>query len=297
MKKTIQFLFLIIIVCLLSCKADEDFTSGLKESNLNALVQKYSVDLDAVGNNVIIETDAGCTLRFSSTRFTHEGNPVTGNVDIEVIEIFDKGTMAITGKHTMTDESILISGGEFFVKAYQGDNNLEYDFIYRIVVPTELTGGFTNGMDLFTGGDEQNSSQNWVALPDSTGELGVFSQDGSSETYLLFVTEFQWFNCDKFLDDPRPLIDLDVKVPSPFNQDNSIVYLAIKGEPSSLGIATQGKYPLGMEAHLIFASEVDDALLYQIISGALSEDEYKFERDKMQSATPAELKEVINNLE
>lgn len=294
-----QFFLLVITIGMFSCQSDEGFTSGLMEDNLESLVQTFTLDLESTSNKLTFETDAGCTFIFSPQRFTFNGSEVSGEISIDVIEIFDKGTMAITGKHTMTDnDSILISGGEFFIKAYQGEDILDYPSTYKVDVPIELSGTYSNKMQLFTGGENFNSSQSWVSAPNISDTWGVFNQsDVQLPFYQLHLTGFQWFNCDRFVDDPRPSIDLDIKIPSEFDNQNSIVYLALKGEKSSLGIATKGKYPEGMDIHLIFVSEVDGQFIYQVISDTISDKEYKFDRDLMQSVTPDALKKVINELE
>ena len=287
---------MIITICIVSCKADEEITSGLLEKNINSLVQTFTLDLDATGNQVTFETDAGSEFRFSKTGFTENGAAVSGIIEIDIIEIFDKGSMAITGKHTMTDDSILISGGELFIRAYKSDNELDYDFTYRVEVPSNQSGNYSIKMQLFTGGENLNSSQDWVSAPNISDTWGVFGQTDSS-SYSLNLTGFGWFNCDRFYNDTRPLTELDILIPNQFDNDNSIVYLAIKGEQSSLGIATKGKYPIGLDVHLIFSAESEDQFLYQIISGQVSEDEYKFDRDKMQLVNSDELKGIINGLE
>lgn len=295
--KTINQIYLFAIaICLFSCQTDEEITSGLMEDNLQSMTQTFTLDLNTTSNSVTFFTDAGCEFRFSKNGFTKNGEPVSGEINVEVIEIFDKGTMAITGAHTMTDDSILISGGEFRVEAYQDGDDLDYDFTYRVEVPSSLSGDYSEDMQLFVMQESMNISPNWISAPNISDIWGVFGQSDTS-SYSLNLSGFGWFNCDKFLDDPRPRTKLDIKLPSQFDDDNSRVFLAIKGETSSLGVATLGKYPIGLDVHLIFIAEVENQFLYQIISGPVSEDEYKFDRDKMQSVNPDELKDIINGLE
>jgi len=300
MKRSIHVCLLLISICILSCKSEEEFSSGLKLENINSLVQTYKFDLDQPPCSLTFETEAGCEFIISKNGFLLEGRRVFGEIEIDIIEIFDKGTMAITGKHTMADESLLISGGEFFINARQGNRNLDFKYSYKVNIPVDLTGGFSNNMQLFTGGENLNSAQDWLSVPNVSDTWGVFNsreQGGFPDEYSIVLQDFQWFNCDKFFEDPRPTTELDLSLPSQFDNNNSIIYLAIKGEPSSLGNARRGKYPIGLDVHLIFMAEMNDEFLYQIISEQVSENEYKFDRDKMQTVSPEVMKDIINALE
>ena len=284
--------------CVLSCSKTEkiEFTLGLQSESLTNLTQSFDINLDNQDNKFTIITEAGCTFQFRKNRFLLDGNQVSGDIQINIVEIFDKGTMCITGKHTMAEESILISGGEFYVNATQDDNDLEYSFIYDVNIPSSLSGPYSTDMELFSGGGDFITSQDWVPLGQVSDERGIFFWD--STNYSVLYNELEWFNCDRYFNDPRPKTALNILVPPQFDATNSTVYLAIKGEPNSLGIANQGEYPIGLEVQLILLSEVDNKYFYQILSTTVAEDEeYKFELDLMKSATPDELKQIINDLD
>jgi len=296
MKNFIPALCMLMAIGLFSCSEDEKLTEGLKKQNLESLIQTFTFDLNSSNNDLSVETDAGCRFTFYPSGFECDGMPVTGSVNIDIIEIFDKGTMAITGKHTMTEDAILISGGEFHIRAYQDNKNIDYNRSYIATIPSNLASPFSNEMQLFKGGGDIDTAQDWVLAPNATEQLGLFPQDDS--TYFLILDGFEWFNCDRFMNDPRPTTELTIRVPTEFNSQNLTVYLAIQNEESSLGIANQGVFPIGLDVHLIFIAEQDDQFLYQIISTTVSDvDEYTFERKKMQTATPEELKKIVNGLQ
>lgn len=295
MKNFMPILTLTLIAFFTSCQDEEPSSTNLFSKNLQDITQTFTIDLDDQENSFKFYSDAGCEFRFSKKGFTKNGEVVDGTIKIEIIEIFDKGTMAITGKHTMSGNQILISGGEFLIEATQEEEDLDYQYSYNIRVPTELTGSFNPDMQLFRGVGGQNSQPGWELAPNMSDTFGVFNIDSSA--YLLALDDFMWFNCDRFLNDPRELIDLNTTVPGEYEKSNHTVYLSIKNEPSSLGVATYGTFPLGLDAHLIFIAQEEDKFVYQILSDKLSEKEYKFESDKLQTASPKELKDIINNLD
>lgn len=299
MKKLIAIYFVLSALCLLSCMG-EDLTiiHQLKEKNLTSITKTFEVDLDLqTDGGININTDSGCQLNIDPKGFYAVGPELTGKINIEIIEIFDKGTMAITGKHTMSYDSILISGGEFFIRAYQGDKEIRTRVIFTVKIPVELTGDFSEDMQLFGAFSEKsNTLLDWRLLLGPTENIGVFGQNDTT-TYAIGFSEFGWFNCDRFFDDPRERIELNISYPSKFKDKSVAVYLAIKNENNSLGIANQGMYPIGLDVHLIFTVEDDDQFLYQILSTKVSDEAYRFESNKMQLANSEELKNIINALE
>src|SRR4051812_5459606 len=96
---------------------------GIQESGIKKNTQNFTA---TAGAGVITVTSAkGVVLNINGNTLTKNGNPVTGAIDIEYIELFDKGTMLITNKPTMGimpdgKRGLLKSGGEFFIKASQG---------------------------------------------------------------------------------------------------------------------------------------------------------------------------------
>ncbi|MFT3826930.1 MAG: hypothetical protein QM731_23605 [Chitinophagaceae bacterium] len=86
--------------------------------------QKFTVDATAGGT---IVTTKGTKFIIAANAFvTASGAPVTGAVTVSVKEIKDASDMILGDKPTTTsDGKILISYGEFFVKAEQNNQNLQ----------------------------------------------------------------------------------------------------------------------------------------------------------------------------
>ena len=141
--KQILGLFLMTAALMTSCQKDEngdsdisdiiieratpqDFTD-LKASALENLKQNFQVDVDGSGT---FTTQKGVEITINGSCLANNGNAVTGMVDVEVIELFDRGTMLVTNKTTMGlsptgGKELLVTGGEFFIEATQNGQVLQ----------------------------------------------------------------------------------------------------------------------------------------------------------------------------
>lgn len=79
---------------------------------------------------------------------------VSGPVEIELIEAFDRGTMLVVdmpsqGRNADGQVAQLISGGEHYVNATQNGEDLELGGTFLLQVIAETTGGPDGDMTLF----------------------------------------------------------------------------------------------------------------------------------------------------
>lgn len=286
-----------ILFCSCSDSEDRRAMSDLQGDYLQSLVQTFEVQ---TGNgSVELETRAGCTLKINTDQFILNDAEVEGVVAIDLIEIFDRGTMAISGKHTESDSGLLVSGGQFYVSATSKGENLEMRYGYRMTVPVGLAGVDPTGMELFYGERVQNSDQNWSLANGTSDWEGLWLLD--DENYGIGVRPFGWFNCDRFANFPGPQKPMEVQVPTGLQASEYNVYLAIKGEPSALGtIRENSTYPLGLDVHLIFLTpdySTETGLLYATRSIQLADDTIvTFDKEELKSATVDELAIIINAL-
>lgn len=272
----------------------EDFRN-IQDNAFNNLKQNASFNAE---DGINFQSDAGVSLSISSNCLTLNGNAVTGEVDIEFVEVFDRGNMLTTnattvGEDANGDKGQLISGGEFHIKAYQNGEELDFDEFCGMMleVPASITGGEVNGMGPFVGEIDENDNLVW--LPQNT-EFWVNPHNGT--TYNAFVQNFGWFNCDVFISDPDPKTEIQIAVPQGFDGNNSSVYLARVGETSSLAFI-YGEFPIGLEAHIIFLSEQDGEFLYGIQTIIVEDgQQVLFTQEELSIASTEDLTQTINNL-
>lgn len=221
-------------------------------------------------------SEQGVQLKISANCLTMNGDIVTGDVELEYIEIFRSGKMATANKPVMGlkpngDKALLISGGEFYINATQNGNDLVLTCPMQLIVPTELTGGSDPEMSLWKGIIDQDGEIVWEERKRGNGDLVINEQN-----YFAYFNEFGWTNVDRFYSDPRPKTTLKVKVPDGFDDQNANVYLYYDGEENALarldtynsgtGVFSEhyGQIPIGLEMHVIFVTEENGQFRYAI---------------------------------
>ena len=157
-------LFVLAIIGIYGCSEDDEKVEtmgkkptatefkALETAALENLTQHFIINVS--NGTTTINTEQGVSITIDPTCLTKNGNPVSGIVDITVIEIFNRGNMLVTNKPpTATtgtgEKKLLISGGEFYVNASQNDAMLETTCGYQIKVPAALSGGVDYDMRVF----------------------------------------------------------------------------------------------------------------------------------------------------
>jgi hypothetical protein len=325
--KKIGLLFLLVIT-LISCdNGDDNNTDNLilpptaaafksiREKGVSANKQKFTI---TAGTGVVTITSAkGVKLNINGDCLTKNGVAVTGAVEIEYIELFDKGTMLITNKPTMGvmpdgKKNLLISGGEFFIKATQGGVELKTSCSMNLIVPTALTDGLDNAMTLWNGTIDDNGELAWrenKPNADGTGG-GKGGVQGEGANYYVTFGNFGWTNVDRFYSDPRPKTTLLVAAPTGYDNNNSAVYLSYDGEgtnalakldtytPAGLFSEHYGQIPIGLKCHVIFVTEDNGQWRYAIKAVTVAaNDVYTFTLAETTVGTEAQLVAAINAIQ
>jgi hypothetical protein len=294
-------------------------TSGafksISEKGVSSTKQRFTI---AAGNGPVTVTSAkGVKLTINGDCLTKNGVAVTGTVDIEYIELFDKGTMLVTNKPTMGitadgKKNLLISGGEFFIKATQGGVELQTSCTMNLIVPTALTDGLDNTMTLWTGVIDDKGELAWKdARPNADGNGGgKGGVQGEGANYYVTFGNFGWTNVDRFYSDPRPKTTLLVDAPEGYDNENSAVYLSYDGEGTNAlakldtytaqGLFSEhyGQIPIGLACHVIFVTEDNGQWRYAIKAVTVAaNDVYIFTIAETTVGTEAQLVAAINAIQ
>ena len=291
--------------CIAPATAEE--FSNLKTEALEALTQNFKFNVE--DGSTTFTSLAGVDITINGNCLKLNDEAVTGEVDIEYIELFDKGNMLITNKPTMGvndagDKALLISGGEFLINATQNGEVLKTTCSIRILVPSNLTGDVDSDMLLWEGNIDADDNLAWEVAEGRGDQGGVFTE---GEQYFAFLQQFGWSNIDRFYSDPRDKTTILVEAPFGYDYTNSAIYLSYDGEDTGLaaldtfedGLFSEhyGQIPIGLECHIIFVTEDDDNWKYAIKEVTIVEDEtIIFTEDETTTATEAELITVINGL-
>lgn len=295
----------------------------LKSASLEGKVQNFQLD---ASQNSFFTTENGVFFTINGNCLSKNGNPVTGMVDVQVVELFEKGTMLTTDKPTMGtlangDKALMVSGGEFYLNITQDGESVDEDCDIVATIPISLTGQADSGMTLWkgNGGDQDCDGIDddcdgfvWNENVDANGdpiEAEVQNGDGGERFYVAPFGDIGWTNVDRFFSDPRPKTTILVEVPEGFNNENSRVYLSYVGESNALahldtydatsGIFSEhyGQIPIGLKCHVIFTSEEVGSWLYGIKSVTIADGQTVEITDAdLNTATESELEALINGL-
>ncbi|MGY0393571.1 hypothetical protein ACW5R3_13575 [Bizionia sp. KMM 8389] len=320
------FGILLALTVLISCDVNDDGSiihasnntptsdefSDIRKQALENITQHFQFNAD--DGYITLTSANGVTISLNGNCLTKSGNPVTGFVDLEYVEIFERGNMLTTNKPTMgilpnNDQALLVSGGEFFLEATQNGIALETNCSLNLTVPASLTGAPDEDMILWTGVIDENGDLVWEEAENDGAnqvENNVFVEGAS---YYALFGEFGWTNIDRFYNDPRPKTTIQAQVPVGYNADNSAVYLSYDGEDSGLarldtydettGLFSEhyGQIPIGLECHVIFATEDNGNWRYATKAVTIAaNDIITFTLAETAIATETELISIINNL-
>lgn len=310
MKKTFNT-FAITTVLLLSigCKNYESIES-LYQPNGTALKTLYTSNLESikqtatfnVANGIHFTSSKGSHLRIMSNCITTQNDqPVTGNVDLTFIEIFDRGTMLVTNKPTVGidagERKLLTTGGEFFINVSQNGQALKAGCDFYLHAPTSLTGGTDPDMAQFEGNIDSNGDLTWEEFSQG-GEFWIgFNNEVNADAYNTFMSAFGWYNYDKFVDLGNGFTNVTFTTPTGFNNTNSAIFIASKTFPNSLSYAN-ARIPIGAEVYYILISEHNGGFKYIVkpLQTISANQNITFNLSEMQDATTIQMINIINNL-
>jgi hypothetical protein len=285
-----------------------------KTTIMNGLTQNFTM---TAGNGLVTLTSAkGVQVKINGDCLTKNGNPVTGAVAVEFIEVFDGGTMLLSDKTTMGqlpdgNMGLIISGGEFFIKATQSGVALATTCNINLVIPANLTGGLETGMLLWNGAIDADGNLDWKRQADAAGQGGVFGEgQGVNGAYYAALSDFGWTNVDKFYSDPRPKTTILASAPTGYNYQNCAIYLHYDGEGNALAKLDTfnsttnqfsehyGQIPVGLACHIIFVTlDANDNYVYAIKSATTTANAlYTFTNAETTTGTAVQLKAAINAL-
>lgn len=322
--KHILGLLLVTTLTFSSCsKSDDDNNTPLNEAPtpeaVNALYESaienitQTFQFQAEDSYVSLTSENGVGIYINPSCLSLNGEPVSGTIDLEYIEIFNKGNMLTTNKPTMGvmpngDKALLISGGEFFIEATQNGTPLDISCSIQLGIPSELTGGIDNDMILWTGTIDEDGDLTWEEdeRDDTNGEKGIFFE---GNIYYAFVGSFGWTNVDRFYNDPREKTTILVAAPEGYDNTNCNIYLSYDGEDNALanldtynpntGLFSEhyGQIPIGLECHVIFATEENGNWKYAIKAVTIAENDIiTFTEEETDVVTEAQLIAIINDL-
>lgn len=265
--KNLSYLLVGSLIVLSSCKKDDPIpdpdvpapsaaalTSFIASNNSNA-VQSFTIDAAAPA---LITGAQGTTVHFFANSFEFPGGAaVTGNVNIQLTEIYSLSDIVFLNKQTLgtngTTLAPLTTGGEFKITAWQNGTQLDLKPGYSYNVTVQAPNGVDPNMDVFY----SSSSEDTLVWTQSDSSLII----AGNNLYDVYFDSLGWINCDYFSNMSGPQTNVTVDVPEGFNNTNCLVMISFDGLNSitsvygyQSGNFTTGPYytlPEGMAIHII----------------------------------------------
>lgn len=254
MKTTIKTVLLaasVATMTIVSCKKESQIAPNPTNNNSSVTTlsglfsQKEAAKQTFTFNASLYNTIKGAKgtkLEFQPGCFkTMSGQPVSGNVTVEMREMFNKSDMIFSKAPTMSNGKILVSGGELFLQAFQNGAQLQLSSPYAVKAKVP-TGNNPGPMREFYSNQSYNPDGNlnwWTSdsiYYDSTytdtDSMYVYTDsiDGDYTSYYNFnLDNMNWINCDYFYDSPGPFTDVEINVGNQFDATNCVVYISFDG--------------------------------------------------------------------
>ena len=188
------------------------------------------------------------------------GNEVSGFVNIELVEIYDKADMILMNKQTVGKQngviSPIISGGEFNVTATQNGMELSLKPYSQFSAEVQAPNGTDPNMSVFYQESESADSLVW-----EEADSVFLTNDTSNTFYYVLFDSIGWINCDYFNGSAGPLTEVSVTVPSGATDSTCSVFISFDGLNSVTGVysynsgvfstGTGYSIPVGQPVHFI----------------------------------------------
>lgn len=322
--KIILGIFICSMFLFTSCNSDDNeenielkpdgiaLNQRFKDNRANA-IQTFTINANT-GGTIFGNQDTKISIPANAIGLN--GNTITGNITIELIEIYNKSDMVLQdmstkGQKNNGDEEALRTLGEFFINAKQ--NNTQLEILAPITVRRKgirTSGlGFFEDIHLFRAGQNLNDTVLW--REDTNGIInGEVDGNHSDETRTIFysfdLNSFGWANLDRWYNFQGQLTDLFIDAPEGYNNSNTAIYLSYDGETglakmdrynTSTELFTEhfGRIPVGQEVHFIMITEIDGQIYYAIQAATITNNHTEV-MTNLQPISQTDLTTLIDNL-
>lgn len=272
------------------------------DENLENATQSFTIDASV---SSVIEGDKGTRLRFYPNSFVDDsGNEVSGLVNIELVEIYDKADMILMNKQTVGKQngviSPIISGGEFNVTATQNGMELSLKPYRQFSAEVQAPNGTDSNMSVFYQESESADSLVW-----EEADSVFLTNDTSNTFYNVLFDSIGWINCDYFNGSAGPLKPVSVTVPKGATDSTCSVFISFDGLNSVTGVYSYNSgvfstglgysIPVGQPVHFIVMGVVNNQLHAAIVGTNIANNHMEVV-STWSPTTTAQLKADIQNL-
>jgi hypothetical protein len=212
-----------------------------------------------------------CLHPFLSSNVT-----VTGNITIELKEIFSKKDMILTGILPMSKYKPLVSGGEIYINATQNGQTLR--LLPNKIIYATVPAGVNPSYQMQEFYSESNSLFDTTGWTTNNNNISVVQDSSGGSTFFNYyfqIDSMQWINCDYFWYNTSPKTAVGVSLPSQFNSTNCLVFMSVDGQNSLGRLFDFGggfltaEWPIGTVVTFIAIAEINGQYYSSFQGGTL----------------------------
>ncbi|MCB0762761.1 MAG: hypothetical protein KDC12_14640 [Flavobacteriales bacterium] len=212
--KTYQLLafFFASSFLVIACKKDDPVVN---DPTPTTTTQSYASLNDYMEQSALasefVSFDAALGLSFSAAKGSHltvppnafvhaDGSAVVGTIQMEIKEVFSNHDMIHADKFPYSFSSVLNSGGEFYLRARQGSEEL--GLADGIMVNLEIPAQAVDEMELFFDIDDEaidSADWGWGLAEEFFQSNSSFTFSSADQTYSIDLDTCHWGNIDAFM--------------------------------------------------------------------------------------------------
>jgi uncharacterized protein (TIGR02145 family) len=284
----------------------------VRDKALSEITQTETFTAEA---GVNFTSEKGVQFTIAANSMYLNGNPVTGEVTLKFVELYDRGNMLVVNKALIGTaangaKGPMITGGQFYISLTKDGQQVKA--YYNMRVPAANTGAVEPAMSLWTGEENENGDLVWNQVSQGQSQdssnMGTVWVEGGY--YNVFGRIFNWINCDLFYGLPGPKTQIWAGVPEGYDGNNSMVYIVFKDRPGTLAYMNTwdsdkemftenyNLAPVGYSFFLVFVSvQEDEQYVYAVKDVTVAADQpIIFEATELNVINKDDLITLINNL-
>lgn len=281
---------LLAVFAMLSCEKNSltTNTSSQKQSAFTEFFKKIAPPMQiftiSAGQNQVVTGEKGTKIYFFYNSLKKKDGTILTSGDVKVVlqEMLTGPEMILANKTTTSNGKLLVSGGQIYIKAYQGNDEL---LINPAANPeVDIPANTPDNMSLFKGNLKENDFLkgdtviNWVA--DSTPVRR--GQDSFRVAFNFPLDSFRYINCDYFYNQSAPLTDIKVTIPSGFADTSVALFVYFPSINSvarahtfnsitqSFSLGDSYKVPVGLNVKFLFVGKKGSQFYYEIKSATIT---------------------------
>lgn len=226
----------------------------------NLLQEPYQDSIIVSASVASIVTPFGIQLNFPANCCANAaGQPVTGKVQVEVLLAKKKGDMIRLDKPSTTNDSMLVTAGEIFIKLKKDGQALQLAPNVRINIRyIDLP---TNPQMNFFIGDETNTTHfNWLPNPDTANNKVI----AGTQSYEIYTNRLRWIGVAYLYDLSNTVkVNVSADMASYFTNANTLAFTVFKDLRSVVAMHgnlnnrkfISGKLPVGKPITVVVISK------------------------------------------